>query len=146
MGYVILLKFVPCPLFSCFSSTLGKCPGKYMAHVPQEVYYNTFRNCYSLSRVGLFVSSETVAHQAPLFREFCRPVYCSGLPFPPPRDLPDPGIKPASPTWQVDSLQHWATREASIRTPLTSLHLARSPRNLSFYHSPPHLAILSILI
>ena len=35
----------------------------------------------------------TVARQAPLSRQ----EYCSGLPFPPPGDLPDPGIEPAAP-------------------------------------------------
>ena len=35
---------------------------------------------------------------------FPRQEYWSGLPFPSPRDLPDPGIKPRSPVWQVDSL------------------------------------------
>jgi len=36
--------------------------------------------------------------------EFSRQEYCSGLPFPSPRDLPDPGIKPVSPALQADSL------------------------------------------
>ena len=36
---------------------------------------------------------------------FPRQEYWSVLPFPSPGDLPDPGIKPASPAWQVDSLQ-----------------------------------------
>ena len=36
--------------------------------------------------------------------EFPRQEYWSGLPFPPPGDLPDPGIEPASPALQVDSL------------------------------------------
>ena len=39
----------------------------------------------------------TVAHQAPLCVGFPRPEYCSRLPFPSPGDLPNPGIKPASP-------------------------------------------------
>ena len=39
----------------------------------------------------------TVALQAPLSLRFSRQVYWRGLPFPPPGDLPDPGIKPASP-------------------------------------------------
>ena len=39
----------------------------------------------------------TVAHQAPLFMEFSRQEYWSGLPFPPPGDLPDTGIKSLSP-------------------------------------------------
>jgi len=36
--------------------------------------------------------------------EFSRPEYWSGWPFPSPGDLPNPGIKPRSPTLQVDSL------------------------------------------
>ena len=44
-----------------------------------------------------FVTPWTVARQAPLSMEFCRQEYWSGLPFPPPGDLPDPGIKSASP-------------------------------------------------
>ena len=39
----------------------------------------------------------TAAHQAPLSMGFPRQEYWSGLPFPPPRDLPDPGIEPAPP-------------------------------------------------
>ena len=46
----------------------------------------------------------TVAHQAPLFMGFPRQEDWSGLPFPSPRDLPDPGIEPESPVLQVDSL------------------------------------------
>ena len=49
-----------------------------------------------------FVTPWTIAHQAPLSMEFSRPEYWSGLPFPSPRDLPDPGIKPGSPTLQAD--------------------------------------------
>ena len=39
----------------------------------------------------------TVVHQAPLSMGFSRHEYWSGLPFPPPGDLPHPGIKPVSP-------------------------------------------------
>ena len=46
----------------------------------------------------------TVACQAPLFIGFSRQECCSGLPFPSPGDLPDPGIKPRSPALQEDSL------------------------------------------
>ena len=41
---------------------------------------------------------QTVAYQAPPSMGFSRPKYWSGLPFPSPGDLPDPGIKPWSPT------------------------------------------------
>ena len=46
----------------------------------------------------------TVAHQAPPFMGFSRQEYWSGLPFPSPGDLPDPGIEPRSPTLQADAL------------------------------------------
>ena len=58
----------------------------------------------SLSRVQLFVTPWTVAHQAPQSMEFSRQEYWSGLPFPSPGDLPDPGIKPGSPALQADAL------------------------------------------
>jgi len=49
----------------------------------------------SLNHVWLFVTPWTVAHQAPLSTGFPRQDYWSGLPFPPPGDLPDPGIEPS---------------------------------------------------
>ena len=49
-----------------------------------------------LSYVRLSATLWTVAHQAPLSMAFSRQEYWSGLPCPPPEDLPNPGIKPAS--------------------------------------------------
>ena len=46
----------------------------------------------------------TGAHQAPLSIRFSRQEYWSGLPFPSPGDLPDPGIKPRTPALKADSL------------------------------------------
>ena len=46
----------------------------------------------SLSRVQLFATPWTIAHQAPPSMEFSRQEYWSGVPFPSPGDLPDPGI------------------------------------------------------
>ena len=51
----------------------------------------------SLCRVQLSATPWTVAHQAPLSMGFSRQDYWSGLPFPSPGDLPDPGIQPTSP-------------------------------------------------
>ena len=51
----------------------------------------------ALSHVRPFATPWTVARQAPLPMEFSRQEYQSGLPFPPPWDLPDPGIEPLSP-------------------------------------------------
>ena len=50
------------------------------------------------------VTSWTVACKAPLSVGFSRQEYWSGLPFPSPRDLPDPGIEPGLPALQADSL------------------------------------------
>ena len=51
-------------------------------------------SCFSY--VLLFVTPWTVAQQAPLSMGFSRQEYWSGLPFPSPGDLPNPGIKLAS--------------------------------------------------
>ena len=48
------------------------------------------------SHIRLFVTLCAVARQAPLSMEFSRQGYWSGLPCPPPGDLPNPGIEPAS--------------------------------------------------
>ena len=50
-----------------------------------------------LSRVQLFMTPSTVARQAPLSVQFPSQECWSGLPFPTPGDLPDPGIEPLSP-------------------------------------------------
>ena len=50
----------------------------------------------SLSHLQIFATPWTVAHRAPLPTEFSRQEYWSGLPFPSPGDLSDPGIEPAS--------------------------------------------------
>ena len=58
----------------------------------------------SLSRVRLFVTPWTAAYQAPPSMGFSRQEYWSGVPFPSPGDLPDPGIKPGSLALQADAL------------------------------------------
>ena len=58
----------------------------------------------SLSRVRLFATPWTVAYQAPPSMGFSRQEYWSGLPFPSPGDLPDPGIEPRSPALEADAL------------------------------------------
>ena len=70
----------------------------------------------------------TVACQTPLSMEFPRPEYWSGLPFPSPVDLPDPGIKPASPTLQADLLM--LSHQGS---PLSSTDKSKSTPEFSCY-------------
>ena len=61
-------------------------------------------NVKSLRRVRLFATPWTVAHQASLSMGFSRQEYWSGLPFPSPGDLPDPGIEPGSPASEAFAL------------------------------------------
>ena len=67
----------------------------------------------SLSHVRLFATPWTVARQAPLSIELSRQEYWSGLPFPSPGDLSNPGIEPSSLELHTNSFfTVWATREA----------------------------------
>ena len=58
----------------------------------------------SLSCVQLLATPRTAVHQAPPSMGFSRQEYWSGLPFPSPGDLPEPGIKPRFPTLEADAL------------------------------------------
>ena len=58
----------------------------------------------SLSRVRLLATLWTVAYQAPPSMGFSRQEYWSGLPFPSPGDLPNPGTEPRSPALEADAL------------------------------------------
>ena len=57
-----------------------------------------------VSACSVFLTPWTVAHDASLSRRFPRQEYWSRLPFPPPGDLPNPGIEPRSPTLWADAL------------------------------------------
>ena len=58
----------------------------------------------SLGRILLFATPWTIAYQASLSMGFSRQEYWSGLPFPSPGDLPNPGIEPGSPALEADAL------------------------------------------
>ena len=72
-----------------------------VGHIEAPSSSNTYL-LFSLS--DSFVTPWTVACEAPLSMKFPREEYWSGLLFPSPGDLPDPGIEPASPAFQADSL------------------------------------------
>ena len=98
-------------------------------------------SCFSHGR--LFAALWTVAHQAPLSMGFSRQEYCSGLQFPPRRDLPDPGIKPESltfpalapgffttgATWEALSLYRYDQNKRSTVKPKDSSPFSFSPLN-----------------
>ena len=82
----------------------------------------------SLSCVRLFATPWAVAHQAPPSMGFSRQEYWSGLPFPSPGDLPDPGIKLRSPPLQTDAL----TSEPNVGQRILPLQVGGST-NIGFY-------------
>ena len=95
--------------------TSNMCTSSYVDNTPIKLIFKLLAGhprCYinavccaqSLSPVRLCDTPWTIAHQAPLSRGFSRQEYCSGLPFPPPGDLPNPRIKPRSPALQADPL------------------------------------------
>ena len=85
----------------------------------------------SLSHVRLFATPWTVAYQGPLSMGFSRQEHWSGLPFPSPGDLPNPGIEPGSPSLRVDALPS----EPPVKPQMEegkSMH--SGPGLYSFYH------------
>ena len=84
-------------MMPCRKGTLGA------FHKPEVLISVTGDDCRRIacvinhfSSVQLFATPWTIVSQAPLSMSFSRQEYWSGLPFPPPRDLPNPGIEPVS--------------------------------------------------
>ena len=71
---------------------------EHMTEDPKGYSSSVAKSCSTLT------TPSTIACQAPLSMGFPRREYWSGLPFPSPRELPGPGIKPRSPELQADSL------------------------------------------
>ena len=80
------------------------------------------------SHVQLFMTPWTATRQAPLSMGFSRQEYWSGLLFPSPGDLPNPGIEPGFPALQVDSLPSEPTEKPSL--PLGLCHLPSGKKSL----------------
>ena len=59
----------------------------------------TEMSAQALSPIQLLATPWTIAHKPPLSMGFPKQEYWSGLPFPPPGDLPNPGIEPKSPVF-----------------------------------------------
>ena len=78
------------------------------------------------SRVRLLATPWTVAYQAPASMGFSRQEYWSGLQFPSPRDVPDPGIKPSFP-----HCRHPGSRIMCPPRPQSPIHSSGSPRGAS---------------
>ena len=101
--------------------------------VSSFLYLHEFKLVKSLSRVQHFATLWIVAHQAPPSMEFSRQEYWSGLPFPSPGDLLNPGIEPGSPALWADTLLSEPPGNPSLGMPnfRSSFHLFLSTKNCS---------------
>ena len=98
------MKFFPCLLWHPLTLWF-----LFPSFLHELLFHYSFLKCQwsevkLLSRVRLFVTPWTVAYQAPPSMEFSRQGYWSGLPFPSPGDLPNPGIEPQPPALLEDAL------------------------------------------
>ena len=111
------------PLFPTYTGeNLGRLlnlSALYLTHTSICADWDTVPGCPVAKRVWLTVALWTVTRQAPLSVECPGQVYWRGLPFPTPGDLPDAGIEPVSPAWQVDALA--LRHQASLLTYRKSL-------------------------
>ena len=80
---------------------LSACLVNYKIQIDLKCLYVCVPSC---SVVSDWATLRTAACHAPSQRRFSRQEYWSGLPCPPPGDLPNPGIRPGSPALQADSL------------------------------------------
>ena len=78
-----------------------------------------------LSHVQLSATSGTVAHQVPLSMVFPRQEYWSGLPFPIPGNLPEPGVEPASPALAGGFVYHCTIWEAPKERKIIYTYIGR---------------------
>ena len=88
----------------------------------------------------IFVTPWTVAYQACPSMGFSRNEWWSGLPFPSPGDLPDPGIEPRSPALQADALPSEPPGKSGLnfKKPISRgqqyLHCLKSRSTLKIFH------------
>ena len=107
----IRVRVLRARVYSCFSGTLV---------IYKTIFAFSNTECYAvlshLSCVQLFATLWTVAHQAPLSMGFSRQEYWSGLPCPPPGDLPDPEIEPMSLTSPALAGRFFTTSTTSVQS------------------------------
>ena len=97
----------------------------------------------SLSHIRLFATPWTVAYQASPSMGFSRQEYWSGLPFPSPGDLPDPGIEPGSPALEAGALTSEPPETTQFCKAIQFSSVAQSCPTLSdpMNHSTPDLPV-----
>ena len=106
------------------------------AYYPQDTLLrgNTYFCCLVAQLcLTIFAAPWTIACQAPLCMGFPRQEYWSGLPFPSPGDLPDPGIESRSPTLLEDSLLSESLGKPGVLVPEFMKFPLKKVQIMSFY-------------
>ena len=98
---------------------------------PRNTKHAYVLSCFS--RIWLSATPWTVARQAPLSMGFSRQEYWSGLPCPPPGDLPDPGIKPTS-LYSPALAGGFFTASTSPRKPRNAKGFAQAPELVTAFN------------
>ena len=88
------------------------------------------------------VTPWTVAWQAPLSKGFSRQEYWSGLPFPSPGDLPNPGVDPGSPALQTDFLSSEPPGTPSVKYWASNVPVGVNSLHFSLYTCVGHVLLL----
>ena len=120
-----------------YSVSIGRCCAQSFAGLGRSPSNNIQCNRQhwkwkSLSRVWLFATPWSIVYHTPPSMGFSRQGCWSGLPFPSPEDLPDPGIEPRSPTLKADALpsEHQGSTRYKINVQITAYFHA----TLCWYH------------
>ena len=125
-------KLIHCLNKMCSKEIEGR-TGVSLAELVTHYHSLVFLLCFKV-KVKVYSDSWTVAHQAPPSMGFSRREYWSGLPFPSPGDLPNPGIEPRSPTLQADALTSDPPGKPFV---LNVIHKASPPSLDSRHHLFP---------
>ena len=104
---------------------------------------------HSLSCAWLLATPWTVAYQASLSMGFSRQQYWSRLPFPSPRDLPNPGIEstsPSTPGLMSRFFYHWAPREAPFTEQICKEQQVAQVRMIPYLNTKWHTIFLHFIL
>ena len=106
----------PCYVLPFWFPILTQTSSRVSANVPKVLKsHHILSLLFSRSVLSDSANPWTAARQAPLSVRFPRQEYLSGLPFPSPGDLSNPGIEPGSPALQVNIFYHLSHQESRIR-------------------------------
>ena len=112
----------------CGSNTQGRTEGRMVERQQLRPPCSLKQGKWGCSVLSDSATPWTVAHQAPPSMEFSRQESWSGVPFPPPGDLPNPGIRTGPPTLQAASLPSELPGKPTVQSKKASKEASQRPR------------------